>query len=467
MLLLKDYKCKFKDKSSQILSAIYIIFLVFLFAFIIINVSSVTISIYSIYFSKPINIEAYIKSKMPVTVEFIRYCIEKYPTTLFKKYRKLTPNLNPVEYHTILPFHEDGTSKREINYLDYFNDDNLVIKHFSFYLNHSDKFEKSTKTSQILNYNENSKENDKLKKELELKNFTLIYLIVVSSPKSNIIREMKAFENESNDEIAFILFIDNKSNRTKIYELFRTKFQFKNIYFIDSPRFHVGWSKITLSLSEAVLIKAAVKYFSNSLYLSLHSESDYPLIPSNFILKYLKLNYPNNFIALNNLSQIAEWKLNRPNIFHLNSKINPNYMKMIHHLFPKRAFPPIVWQFGSNWFTLTLKDSKKLIDKLINNPIFVDFLEYSFISDENIFQTLLVEANITTTNNNHRYIDWNTNDGHPRTFDVTNFNGLIKNKCNFWARKFSAKNQDILDMIDTHIHKIKKLNNSKFILNCK
>lgn len=140
---------------------------------------------------------------------------------------------------------------------------------------------------------------------------------------------------------------------------------------------------------------------------------------------------------------------------------------MIHYLFPKRSFPSIVWQFGSNWFTITLKDSKKLIQEMINQPIFIDFLEYSFISDENIFQTLVVEANISTTQNTHRYINWNTNDGHPKTFDINNFDELIRNKCNFWARKFTARNKDLLDKIDSYIDKLSKSNNDKLINNCK
>lgn len=441
-----------------------------LYAFVIIyDFQLLIFSINSIYFSKSFNFNEFVYQKTPVTADSVRYFIENNPKILLKKYKKLTPCLNPVEYQTILPFHEDGTSKKDINYFDYFDCKNVAIKHFSSYLNHLDKYEKSRQVSQILKY----KETNNLRK-LSLKKFTILYLIIVSSPTSNIIREIKAMEKDTNDEVAFILFIDNKSNRTRIYNLFESeiknksaKLHFKNVYFIDSPRFHIGWSKITLSLSEAVLMKAAIKYFPNSLYLSIHSESDYPLIPNKYIIQYFKSNYPKNYIALNNLSMIADWKLIRPKIFHLSSKINYKYMKMIHYLFPKRSFPSIVWQFGSNWFTITLKDSKKLIQEMINQPIFIDFLEYSFISDENIFQTLVVEANISTTQNTHRYINWNTNDGHPKTFDINNFDELIRNKCNFWARKFTARNKDLLDKIDSYIDKLSKSNNDKLINNCK
>lgn len=432
---------KIRQKTQSI---IYFTFLLFFYKLNkIIKVSNLTFSICSIWFERAYNFDQFVNHKIPVTSEFARYFMERNPKFLMKNYKKLTPNPNPVEYHTILPFHEDGTSKREIKYLDYFLDKNVIIKHFTSYLNHSDKFENSTEISRIL-------PNEEKTPEISFKKFTLIYLIIVSSPKTNIIREIKAMSNE---KVAFILFIDNKSNRTNIYKLFsnvKKNITFKNVYFVDSPRFRIGWSKITLSLSEAVLMKAAIKYFPNSLYLSLHSESDYPLIPNKLILKYLSYHYPENFIALNNLDQIKDWKLQRPEIFHFSVKKNDKIMKMIRFLFPNRKLLPITWQFGSNWFTMTIKDSVKIINELVKKPIFIDYLEYAFVSDENLFQTVLFESNVSTTKDTHRYIDWSTTDGHPRTFEVQHFKKLIQNKCFFWARKFAANRTELFDLIDSH-----------------
>lgn len=415
------------------------------------------IFMYSNCFNKAYDLQVYINQKITVTAEAVRYFIEKNPSKFLKNYKKLIANPNPTEYHNILPFHEDGTSKEKIDYMDYFDDQNVVIKHFSFYLNKCDNYEFSHQISQIIPCNENA---------IEHKKFTIVYLIVLSSTNTNIIREIKSLEYNSNNEICFLLFIDNKSNRTSIYNLFNTskKDEFKNVFFVDSPRFHVGWSKITLTLSEAVLMMAAIKYFGQSLYLSLHSESDYPLVPNKLIVDYLKRNYPNNYIAINKLDKLEKWKLDRPNVFHISNKIKnyKKYIKMIHFLFPNRKFPQIIWQFGSNWFTITVKDSIKLMNELKRNRFYIDFLEYSFISDENFFQTLAVMTNISTTNCNHRYIDWSTDDGHPRIFDAENFQKIIQNRCNFWARKFSPKKTDIMDMIDKNIRKMEKIYNYSY-----
>ena len=88
----------------------------------------------------------------------------------------------------------------------------------------------------------------------------------------------------------------------------------------------------------------------------------------------------------------------------------------------------------------------------------VDTLEYVQFPEEILFDTLVAEANITSTNKYLRFIDWRKCGAHPRTFNENYYNDIINRKCDFWARKFSIiESSKVLNMIDEHIKKIDQL----------
>lgn len=398
------------------------------------------------YFS----LQYYIDKKISITSGAFRHFLENDKLNLLENYSKLIPNITPTYYHTLVPFHVNGLLKSRINFEDFFRPNNVNIKHFSKFLKHGDKheYEKSEFLLQSLNG----------QTPINKYNFTIIYGLSACRPSTQFLREIEALSNE---EVAFIIFYDNKSNRTALYELFESKAnneKFKNVYFVDSPRFYVQWANVITAFPEFVLMQAALKFFPNSLYISFHSESDYPIVPPNLIVKFLQKNYPNNYIQTL-YDRASQWKHSRRNdfLFSFEDGSNKKIIQAIRYLFPKKIMPDAKWRNGWDYFTMTLVDSKKMIDMLFKRFDLVDALEYCSFGDEIIFDTLTAEANIKSTNEYLRYIDWRTRSAHPLVFNEKHFNDIIRHRCSFWARKFIMGTSDkVLDMIDEYINNFAK-----------
>ena len=94
---------------------------------------------------------------------------------------------------------------------------------------------------------------------------------------------------------------------------------------------------------------------------------------------------------------------------------------------------------------------------MLKNFSIIEHLDYCFHVDEVLFQTLAAEAKIRSQNYFLRYIDWTQGGNNPKTLDEKEFQNIIENPCNFWARKFNNnQSQKVLQMIDDYIIKIKK-----------
>lgn len=408
------------------------------------------------------SMKTFLEQKKPITIDSFRYFLENKPADLYNNYQNITPNLTRIVYSSAMPFHSNGLSKKEINYQDFFSLSNVVIKHFSSFLNHGDKNE-NNKSPVIIN----SEQEKPLNFNFQT-NFTLIYLITVSKPSNHLIREINAM---SGKETAFILFYDNKSDRSSFYDLLSKEVnngQFANVFIIDSPRFHVGWSEITQAFTQLVMMQASIKYFSNSLYISCHSDSDYPLYPTKYIVKYLKENYPKNYIYTFPIYREG-WKKSRKHDFRLffNDNLNSSQKvkKVICTLFPNKTIPNANWKSGWNWFTLTLKDADVMIKKMLSRFDIVESLDYTKYADEIIFSTLAAEAGIKSTNKFTRYVNWRGCTTHPNYLEKKHFSQMTRSNCNFWARKFrdDEKSRIVLDMIDNRIHELSIDDNFKII----
>lgn len=403
------------------------------------------------------NLSYFIENNLSLTAESFLYFIEYDRINLFSNYHKLKPSKTKVQYHTLLPIHSNGISKHVLNYRELLSFTNVNIVHFTSFLNHGDKHENEKKKFLIQSKNNNTKIEGNRKNH-----FTLIYLITIGKPTKQIINQIKAL---SHPEVCFIIFFDNKSNRKEFYQLFDKKKndrKFENVYFVDSPRFVVSWAQITQALTQVVLNEAALKFFPNSMYLSFHSESDYPIVPNDIIIQYLKENYPNNYMIT---FEDRKKKAYRKNLFFLffNHFVSKKILNVLYKLFPQKVIPIAEWRCGWNWFTITLNDSRKMIDAMFNKFELIDTLDYVSYADEIIFNTLAAEANVSIRNKYLRFIDWTGCCAHPLVLNETNFEKIIQSKCAFWARKFKAdESKKLMKMIDNYIIKMSKKNVSFF-----
>lgn len=101
---------------------------------------SKALAVYIIY-SVDYNLQKYIDQKIPITPNAFRYFLENDRKRLLLQYQNLIPYNNSVYYHTLVPYHSNGLSKKSIDYREYFEPRNIVIKHFSSYINSQDQYE--------------------------------------------------------------------------------------------------------------------------------------------------------------------------------------------------------------------------------------------------------------------------------------------------------------------------------------
>lgn len=404
------------------------------------------------------DLKKYIDQKIPITPEAFRYILENDRENLLLQYQNLIPYNDSVQYHTLVPFHSNGLSKKVINYRDYFHPQNIIIKHFSSYIKEKGKHEDDRSLFVI------DPRDEKLKENIQ-KNFTIIYAITVSNPTPHLLREIQALYH---DEVAFIIFYDNKSNRTNLYNLFSTVVnnkKFENVYFVDSPRICIEWGQISLTFSELIMCAVSLKYFPNSLYLSTHSESDYPLVPNDIIISNLKRMYPNNYMEVIPPQREGHHKSGRKHAFQFffDNKENNQIIKIIRHLFPKKIIPDAKWRSGANWFTLTMIDVAKMMNRLYERFELIDTLDYCLFSDEIIFTTLAAEVDVSNIKCYLRYISWRGVGRMPATFTEDRYDELVEPRCAFWSRKFRIEiSVKVLDMIDNHIKNFPPTNFSKY-----
>jgi hypothetical protein len=108
---------------------------------------------------------------------------------------------------------------------------------------------------------------------------------------------------------------------------------------------------------------------------------------------------------------------------------------------------------GSYWFAISRKCVEFLKDSPTKYPELFDYYEKTYIPDESIFQTLLVNNPLfNLCNINDRYVDYaNSRHGHPRVLTSEDFPALTNENINF-ARKFDMTlDSKVLDLLDERI----------------
>lgn len=275
-------------------------------------------------------------------------------------------------------------------------------------------------------------------------NSKLIYCILTHKADEYLMREIAAMFYEN---ISIIMYFDQQVSAANMSALFKQEISsrkytkkynlqnnwLENVFVIDRPAMIGYWGSFNIPLIQFILMMAAIKYFPNALYLSYHSGADYRVVSNKYILDFLESHYPDNFMS----STPNAWQPKRIYNFWWPWKEGKRYMPILAYLFPNRTIPKYNYNFGSQWFTITIKDAKKIIKKAQTKFEILEFFEHTVVPDEALFQTLAAEANVTTTTRYLRFIDWTRpcTDHCPHTMINQSFAKVMKSPCSFWARK--------------------------------
>ncbi|MBN9614112.1 MAG: hypothetical protein J0G35_00925 [Acidobacteriales bacterium] len=99
------------------------------------------------------------------------------------------------------------------------------------------------------------------------------------------------------------------------------------------------------------------------------------------------------------------------------------------------------WITGNRTIASVLLSENSVISELL------DFFHFSAISDEAIYQTLLCNSSsLRLENQNRRYADWTSADGHPKTLGTSDLPAIWTSRAHF-ARKFNP-DTPVLDALD-------------------
>lgn len=260
---------------------------------------------------------------------------------------------------------------------------------------------------------------------------------------------------------------------------------FKNVkFFINSDREYCSWGGYGLVL-------AALKAFqyvdhSERGYTILLSAQHYPLRNNEKIKEYLKNIYPKDVISINSfpedqLNRIKKYRVDLSNKkysfvqyssiwdrdFYTTKNLKAIYSLIIRDkledpwtIFRKRKNPKgITPMCGSQWWMFSNKTVKNITEFLAENPKYLKFHEYTLVSDETFFQTIihrfLEEKKISEVENTLTYVNWNKKGvSLPVTFSSQDFKELKKaiEKDFLFARKFDIEiDEAILNSIDNYL----------------
>ena len=230
----------------------------------------------------------------------------------------------------------------------------------------------------------------------------------------------------------------------------------KNVKF-TKKRFVIQWGAYSFTNAIIKSIEDILHESANYDFINVMSAQEYPIKPVDFIYNFYENHIGYSFFSYEKNGS-EWWKLNigRVEKYALtNFKFKGQYIieSLINAILPKRKFPLPYTLYGGpccTWWTVS-RDCAEYLVKFINkNSSIRRFAFFSFIADEFLVATIVMNSNLKdkVINNNYRYIDWSQGGVNPKILTVNDFQ-FLKESNQFFARKFdTTKDVQILNMLD-------------------
>ncbi|MFA6922785.1 MAG: beta-1,6-N-acetylglucosaminyltransferase [Bacteroidales bacterium] len=322
----------------------------------------------------------------------------------------------------------------------------------------------------------------------------LVYLILAHKEPEQLFRLLSRL---SSDDTIFVIHFCKKSSN-KIFREIKNKYcNHKNVFFCK--RGNGAWGEVGIVKAVFHSIVLLNEKNINYDYFNVISAQDYPLKSNENIKKYFKDNYGKQFLKYWKMlpaenGEYAEeqiWKefgVRRiekrrmkifgkyfyipdnhymPHnffvnlkifIFEIPKKIGEKTLKtdlmnfILSAIFPKhRNFPEGIEPYGgSQWWSVTKDCAEYILEFYKKNKFLIRFYKRTLLSDEMFAATCLMNSRYKSeiVNDNLRYIVFNENSSHPKTFTINDFEELMNSK-KLFARKFETNiDNEILKLID-------------------
>ncbi len=238
----------------------------------------------------------------------------------------------------------------------------------------------------------------------------------------------------------------DKRAHNPIDKEFLKSIKYSKVYILED-RLAVRWGTFDQTNCELRLISKALE-IGNYSYYHLMSGADLLIKPASEIYRFFEDNYGKEYVQFSE-KELSQECMNRVNKYHFFIKKNPSILQKIpHKLLIMLQFginrvrnSNIIYQKGSNWFSITDKFACYLYD---HKEMIYRLFRYTLCGDEFLVQTLLinspykkniVEDNFCDNFKNIMYeIDWKR--GNPYVYTMKDFE-MLKNSSMLYARKFN------------------------------
>lgn len=293
----------------------------------------------------------------------------------------------------------------------------------------------------------------------------LAYLILAHKNIDQLARMINALAHEN---VTFFLHIDSKASFNE--EDFLASLKSNVDMYLLEPRVSMTWGGFRLVETTIHLLSLCLDNCDAD-YISLISGQDFPLRPHNELCAHLQTNYGKEFVDHQPVPDNIYWNgyfgTTRYEKFWMVDEIGINNSKiLVNRQLAEGIFRKFPYEMkpygGSQWFTITSKCARYILDFLNNHPDYLPFFRFTLVPDEIFFVSIVANSDFKDRiiNNNLRYIDWHSGPEHPRLLTDTDYN-LMKQSGSFFARKFeNFHDSNILDILEAKL----KIENSRTIV---
>lgn len=229
---------------------------------------------------------------------------------------------------------------------------------------------------------------------------------------------------------------------------------------LTKTRIHVSWAAFSFTTA---IYRCMEEILNGPVYYDLIdvlSGQDYPIRPTSEIYRYFSVHKENNFISFE--KEGSEWwehAIGRINKYHfINYKFPGRYsiQHIVNALLPKRKFPLPYTLYGgprASWFTVNHDCAAYVVSFMNENPGLRRFCNFTWGSDEFLFQTIIMNSRFagTVLNDVINYIDWTGGGSNPKILTKQDFKSITLSG-KLFARKFDLHvDTTILDMLDKEV----------------
>lgn len=270
---------------------------------------------------------------------------------------------------------------------------------------------------------------------------------------TNPLQTARMIESMQHPGFDFYVHVDKKLDITD--HLFLAKQP--NVFLIQN-RVNVVWGGYNTVEATIQSVKEIFSTGKPYEYIHLMSGQDYPIKPAEYIFSFFKANRGKEFLAFEHFDEWADEAYPRIREYHFtNYKFPGRYLvqRLVNRILPERKSPIPMDYYGESMFwALSTNCLRYIIHLLDHNTRFRRFMQFTWGSDEFMFQTLVLNSSFKdqVVKDNLLYLDRDKGAPHPNIITTSHLERIL-DSAKLFARKFDLKiDAQVMDLIDQYIH---------------